>query len=218
MKAVLIDFDDTLMATRKSRVAALIKAAADFGRHVTPDDIEEHWGKPFNQLILGIVPGLDYQGFHRHYAGVMRSIPPEALPGARDLLAELSNRHVHVFVISSGSRGLVRQDLEDAGLWRYVSRLWGFEDTAHHKPDPRTLGPVLQTLAEQEIEVDQAVYIGDSIADLHVATARGLTFCAVLTGTNTREEFRSMALPDDMIVDSLEELLDPRSWLRRALV
>lgn len=216
-QAMLFDFDDTLVATRTSRVSALIKTAADFGYRLTPEDITEHWGKPFNQLVMGIVPGVDYEAFHRHYADIMRQIPSQVLPGTRKLLAGLSGRGVPIFVISSGSRDLVRQDLEEGDLWQYLSKLWGYEDTPYHKPDPRTLDPVLRTLAELGIDVNQVVYIGDSVADFRVATAKGFLFCAVLSGTHTREDFRALGLGDELIVDSLEELLDLKGWLTRVL-
>lgn len=213
LRAAIFDFDDTLMATRKSRVAALIRAAADFGYFVKSEDIAKHWGRPFDDLISGIMPGIDYEIFHRHYAAVMRTIPPQALPGAHDLLAELTDHGVRIFIVSSGSRELVRQDLEDGSLWQYVSRLWGFEDTAYRKPDPRTLEPVLLELAKYDVHLDQALYIGDSISDFKVATANGLPFCAVLTGTDRREDFHLVGLQRRFVVDSLQELLTRDGWL-----
>jgi len=213
LKAIIFDFDDTLMATRNSRVAVLIKAAANFGYRLTPEDVAKHWGKPFNELISDMMPGVDYEAFRCHYAKIMCSIPPQALPGACDLLAELTPHGVRIFVVSSGARDLVRQDLEDGDLWQYVSRLWGYEDTPYHKPDPRTLDPVLLTLAEHDIHLNQAVYLGDSTSDFEVASAKGLLFCAVLTGVHTREDFLMVGLQEDLIVNSLEELLAPEGWL-----
>ena len=217
LKSAIFDFDDTLMATRRSRTEALIMGAARFGYSLTPRDIAEHWEKPFNELVAALMPGVEYETFYNHYASVMRRVPPQEVPGASALLAALTGRGVRVFVVSSGSRGLVHQDLEADGLSRYVSALWGYEDTPYHKPDPRTLDPVLLTLQETGINLSEAVYIGDSISDMAVATARGLLFCAVLTGQHGRSDFRSLGLQDEFIVDSLHDLLDPYGWLLRRL-
>jgi phosphoglycolate phosphatase len=217
LKSAVFDFDDTLMATRRTRTKALIIGADHFGYSITRQQIAKHWGKPFDQLVAALMPGVDYDRFRNHYASVMRELPPEELPGASALLAVLTRHRVRVFVVSSGSRGLVEQDLESHGLSRYVSALWGYEDTPHHKPDPRTLDPVLLTLQETGISVSEAIYIGDSISDLHMATAKGLRFCAVLTGQHGCLDFLSLGLQPEFIVQSLNDLLDPCRWLLRRL-
>jgi phosphoglycolate phosphatase-like HAD superfamily hydrolase len=217
LKATIFDFDDTLVATSVSRTEALISSAARFGFAIASTDIEKHRGKPFNLLISGIMPGIDYDAFLADYSQIMRRFSPMVLPGVSALLSELKTLGIPVFIISSGSRELVLQDLEATGLWHFVSRLWGCEDCLYHKPDPRTLDPVLSAVSELGILIDQTVYLGDSTADCLIASLRQLPFCAVLTGCNRREVFRVMGLPEPLIVGSFEDLLQEGSWLQKRL-
>lgn len=207
--AAMFDFDDTLMATRERRVAALIEAAGHFGFTLTPDLIQPHWGKPFYQLVGGMAPGIDYQAFHRHYSQVMRKHPPKASPGAGRTLRTLYAARIPVFVISSGSRELVRQDLEVANLWRYITRLWGYEDSEYHKPDPRVLRPITNLVHEMGLPIGETTYVGDSVADYQVSSMNDVPFVAVLTGVDRREDFLAAGLDDTRIVPSLNKVVWP---------
>ncbi len=215
LSAVIFDFDDTLVDTRTSRVPALIKAASDFGIVVSDKDILSHWGKPFRSLIRNAVPGIDYDTFCLHYSKVMRRFEPTALPGALKLIRRLDQLHIPVFVVSSGSRPLIRQDLKHAHLWEYISKLWGFEDTVYHKPNPRVLEPTLRVLRRRAMDQKKVLYVGDSLADYRIASANRIAFCAVLSGNTSRAEFRSAGLRNGCILDSLQSLLDSKNRLGR---
>ena len=215
--ATIFDFDDTIMATKKRRLTALRQAFLDMGHQVSPDQIEPHWGKPFPQLIQSIVPVIDYTAFHGHYSQVMRQFPPEVNPGSRSLLNLLRSRGIPVFVISSGSRDLVKQDLETALLWPHITQLWGCEDTPSQKPDPQTMQPILDKLNSLGLPRKNAIYVGDSLSDLQVASENRIHFCAVLTGDYSRCDFEGAGLPPHLIVESLKLLLQPDSWFIAAL-
>jgi phosphoglycolate phosphatase-like HAD superfamily hydrolase len=208
--AALLDFDDTMMATRLTRRDALIKACEDFGQAVTPSDIAEHWGKPFRQLILALVPDVDYERFLPHYANVMLRYHPEALPGVRPMLSRMRELDKLVAVVTSSSRSLVEQDLQVGGLLTFVWRLWAFEDTPVHKPNPLVLEPALVELSRQGVGTDTTVYVGDSLADFAVALGNGVRFIAVLTGTTSRRDFQEHGLDEDYIITSFAELYDER--------
>jgi phosphoglycolate phosphatase-like HAD superfamily hydrolase len=217
LRAAILDCDDTLIATRASRTDALIVGAAHFGFTITSADIGEHWGKPFNQLISSLMPGIDYDAFLHYYAEIMRNIPPIVLPGVPALLLQLKSSGIRTLLVSSGSRELVVQDLEASNLLQFVDRLWGYEDTVYHKPDPRVLDPILSTIREMSISQDKVLYMGDSIQDFLTASHHRLLFCAVLSGSSTREDFRAIGLDDNLIINSLEDLLAEESWLLRRL-
>lgn len=212
IKAVLFDFDDTLMATKSSRVPALIQAFKELGYVVTPAMINGHWGLPFNLLVSSIAPGIDYELFCTRYSSVMLNFLPRPTPYAVALLRLLSSSRIPALVISSGSRGLVTQDLEISGLLPNITKLWGYEDTPFHKPDPRTVEPVLAYLSQQNIDRFHVLYIGDSLADYLVAHQNDIPFCAVLTGSYSRPAFLQAGLPHELVLDSIEVLIRPGSW------
>jgi len=206
-KVAIFDFDDTLMATKVGRVAALTKALSDFGYHVTEDGIDSNWGKPFDQLISSLAPNIDYKSFYKHYSKIMLGFPPVVQPGVIEVLQFLKANIIPIYVVSSGSRDLVIQDLERGDIAKFINKLWCFEDTEYHKPDPRTLKPIIGTLETNGILPRDAVYIGDSLSDYHVARENDINFIAVLSGMHKYEDFRGAGLRDENILVSLQELL-----------
>jgi pyrophosphatase PpaX len=207
LRAVLADFDDTLMATRRRRLALLLSTLADFGKVVDESTVEQYWGAPFRQLIEGFAPDVKYEDFFERYSEAMLRHPPSPQDGSRRLLMSLKQRNVLVVVITSGSHQLVEQDLKAGALDEFVDVLVGFEDTNFHKPDPRVLDLPFEELARRGIDPSETLYIGDSPADFSVATARRVSFIAVTSGSSTEHEFTRMGLSSDNIVRSLSELV-----------
>lgn len=212
VRGTILDFDDTLLATRERRTDLIIRAARDLGYEITPETIAPHWGKPFNRLVKGFLPTVDYKAFYAHYRKLMREVPPKVLPGVRRLLRTLASNGVATFVISSGSRDLVVQDLRVARLEQFFTRLWGFEDTRFHKPNPKVMIPVLSALKKMKIPRDGMIYFGDGISDYEVASLNRIFFCAVTSGSNSRDDFRLAGLEDAHIIDSFDQLFKTRSW------
>lgn len=217
INALVFDFDDTLMDTRARRFRPLIDTFKSFGCMPKREDISRNWGKPFDALVVAIAPSVNYEAFVRRYSVAMRKFPPRTHLGAKRLLRILQQRGVPSFIVSSGSKILVKQDLDYAGLSKYVSFLWGFEDTPYHKPDPRTLEPVLAVFKNMALPRGNILFVGDSLADFQMAAASRIPFCAVLTGATMRKDFNSAGLEDRLIVDSLRELVRRGSWFIRAL-
>lgn len=217
ISAVLFDFDDTLMATREKRYDALIETGNDLGTPITRDKLDTHWGKPFEELINSIAPAIEYQKFCSHYTKVMEKYEPKVQPGARDVLTVLHSNNIPIFVVSSGSRDFVKRDLVDGELWKYVTRLWGYEDTPAHKPNPNTLSPVFKYIDNLKLRGAATPFIGDSLRDLKVAQENNLPFWAVLTGLSNRSDFQSNGLEDDRILNTLHDLLEPGSEFLEAI-
>jgi len=214
--AVICDFDDTLLATRLLRINLLLKTLGDYGHVILVDQLLLHWGKPFNELISSVAPRVNYDKFLLDYSKGMQRERPQILPGAETLLKFLDSINVPCFIVSSGSRFLVEQDLEAVHLLQYVTQIWGFEDTPYHKPDGRVLYPLLCALKEKKVDAEDVVYIGDGLADLQVAAVNHLSFVAVLTGLHTKAEFERAGLGGEFIISSLSELLCRTSWFRIA--
>lgn len=205
LKAAIFDFDDTLMATRINRISILSQVALGFGYGITTEAIKQHWGKPFDKLIIDLMPGIEYEVFIREYSAAMRLTPPIVQPGALRVLQALQERSIIIVVVSSGSRELVNQDLCAGGLRKYISKVWGYENTQNHKPHPKTLDPIVLELAERDISVNNTIYVGDSISDYKVANVRKIFFIGVLSGICTRDDFRAFSLEEEQIIESLNE-------------
>lgn len=206
-KAVIFDCDDTIIATAKNRWAALIKTANDFGQELSESTIRAAWGKPFDQLIAALVPQIEFDTFVEAYRVTMHSQKPEPTSGAVELLNKLYGRGIRMEIVTSSSRELIIQDLDELDLTKYFADIFGYEETKYYKPDPRVLAPVLHVLKEHGYEVDQLVYVGDSMRDYEAAAGNRLDFIAVTSGLEEKDIFLSAGLEANRVINSLIELL-----------
>ena len=204
---IVLDFDDTIAATRESRSKILRKvASSQFGIQISEEGINSNWGKPFDELLRCLAPTINEKEFSNVYADVMRRHPPKILPGVRHIFQEAYLNNIAILVLSSGSNQLVYQDIEAANLSDFVLKLWGYEDTSRHKPDPKVLEPILAFSSSLGISKNTLLSIGDSTSDHHVAQRNGIPFIATLTGGHTQNDFLLAGLPKDRIVKNLSSI------------
>jgi phosphoglycolate phosphatase-like HAD superfamily hydrolase len=207
-KALILDCDDTVISTAKTRWSVLIRTAADFGEVLDEATIRAAWGRPFNDLIKTIVPGVDPDIFVPAYRIAMQSQQPQPTIGAIAFLRQMHRRGVPMEIVTSSSRDLILQDLDVLELTHYFVNIYGYEETAYHKPDPRVLDVPVAGLTERGYEMEDLAYIGDSVRDYLAAKGHGLHFIAVLSGLESRGDFLEAGLSDEYIIDNFEALLD----------
>jgi phosphoglycolate phosphatase-like HAD superfamily hydrolase len=207
-RSVIFDCDDTLIVTAKKRWIALTTTASLLQIELRESTIRDSWGKPFDQLITDLLPGIDLQKFLIIYQDVMRRFAPEPALGAISLLQYLYDHQVHLEIVTSSYKHLIEQDLKELDILLYFSGIWGYEQTMpYYKPDPRVLEPVLTSLLSGGFLSSDVLYIGDSIRDYKVAVGNNLDFIAVTSGLDDNETFRVDGLREDRIVQSLELLI-----------
>ncbi|MBV6394141.1 MAG: Phosphoglycolate phosphatase [Anaerolineales bacterium] len=206
-KAVIFDCDDTIIATAKNRWTALIKTANDFGQELNEATIRNAWGKPFDQLIATLVPEIEFETFFAAYKIIMRSQKTEATSGAAQLLKKLYEEDVRMEIVTSSSRELIIQDLDELDLTKYFADIFGYEGTRYYKPDPRVLAPALLILEKQGYKLSEVLYVGDSIRDYKAAIGNRLDFVAVTSGLEQKDVFLTAGLEANNIISSLIELL-----------
>ncbi len=204
---MIFDGDDTVIATAKTRWKVLISTAGSFGVRLTEETILRSWGLPFDRLIRTIVPTIDYGAFVKRYRAEMRVSRSEPTTGSAELLADLAARGTRLEIVTSSGRELITQDLDELDLTRYFERIYGHEETPFPKPDPRVLDVVIDNLAQDGYQLPELVYIGDSVRDLKVASARSVGFVAVLSGIESMADFIAAGLPPERVVGDLGELI-----------
>ncbi|MFI9503828.1 alpha/beta fold hydrolase [Nocardia sp. NPDC052566] len=211
-RAVILDLDDTLVATAKSRWPVLRETAAYFGVELAVETIRSAWGQPFDVLLDTIVPTLDHEEFVTAYHRKLEVVHAVATTGAVQLVKALHRRGLPRLIVGSGKRSLIRNDLKQVGLDEFFAPgdIFGYEQTRAHKPDPRVLREPLRKLAERGIDRSELVSVGDSVRDLEVATGNGVPFIAVSTGLEGRADFVNAGLSERLIVNDLSQL---RLWL-----
>ena len=216
-RAVLFDFDDTLVDSLPARVAAMRQAftaaqiasptAEEFYRTVhggdfiaAVSDLEQSLGKD-----LGLLE-MYRQRYWNKEPGEIR-----LHPGVRDLLERLSSQGTLLAVVTSKGRavpvvngrgGGASYEMRELQIDHFFRALIGLEDVTRLKPDPEG---ILMALDRLGVEPSNALYVGDAPADMAAATAAGVRSCWATWGTLPDGE---MTPAPDFVTRQPAEVLD----------
>lgn len=203
MKAILFDFDDTLVQTRESKWEALIETARRYyNLQIDANHISQFWGLPFEKMITGVMKNIDdFESIRDNYFVVTHEFPMLAHIGAVEAIVELMKTYP-VGILTASDRELVIDDL--TRLKFPVANFFNIqtaEDTKVHKPNPDVFLP---TLAKQpSLKLVDFLYVGDSIRDYLAAKNAGLDFIGI--SHQGESEFAKKSVK---YVNSFEELIN----------
>jgi pyrophosphatase PpaX len=141
-----------------------------------------------------------------HHDAMVRSFP-----GVPALLDALTQRGVHMAVVTSKLEPSARRSLDFVGLSRHFDFVVGLESTERHKPDPE---PVLHALGRLGARPGEAAFVGDSPHDVVAGNAAGVATVATLWGPFSREALgranpRAWAATPEEVLPALEGLGSP---------
>lgn len=196
MKALLWDLDDTLLNTLPGRMDALAYAYERvLGSRTDPVALwRSNRGATLEALAQRIAGGgaRRFTTLYRdhYYGGERQAVPFE---GIVPVLDEFLAAHIPMAVVTSKVAWGATGELAESGLLRYFQAVVGFDDTEEHKPDPEPVYTALERLCI--VDPSQAVFIGDSPADIWAARNAGAVSVAALWGT-LDEELLLDAMPD----------------------
>ena len=212
-RAVLFDYDDTLVKTRQCKFAAIqALALRHYGVSLAVAQIEQHWGIPYRQLFARLFQGLDAdtERVIARYEALNDEFPIVAYEDAAETLEALLALGALVGVVTSAGE-IVRRQMVMLGLpLERLALLQTASDTAHHKPDPRVFAPALQRLSGRGVTPAQTAYVGDSLNDYRAARDAGLRFIGVHGRTTEAGEFARAGVKS---IATLSELMQ-ELWLR----
>jgi phosphoglycolate phosphatase-like HAD superfamily hydrolase len=187
MRAVLFDFDDTLVDTLNSKVPPIIEyCAVVHGVCVKPDEVRALWGTPFWEKMRALAKSdrIDTE----RYLSISQKYPLEPFPESRAVLTALQSR-LPIGIVTSLARPVLLHSLNSLG-WDDVrfSTLVTEGDGSAHKPDPRVFEPALMALPG--IERHEILYVGDALSDAHAALGAGLQFRGIARDSRREADFR----------------------------
>lgn len=206
--AVIFDCDDTLLATVQTRWKVLQETALEFGIMLEEQTIRNNWGKPFDKLIKSFIPKLHQEEFLIRYRKAMSYNPPRLTQGAQQALKALYSQDIPIIIVSSSRHDLLIQDLKFFKLDHIFSKIFGHEETFYTKPDSRVLDVPIKYLSSLGITSHEILYIGDSIRDFQASFGAGIVFLGVLTGIESKEDFKNAGLSEKLIINNLQVILD----------
>jgi len=208
-KAVIFDFDDTLVESRAQKWAQHIHIAKKFfDIDLTEEIIRKHWGKPIHVLAREIYQNKDsWENIHLILRGTRRNFPKKMYEKALDTVEKILDSGIKVGILSAATTLDVEDDLIrfDFPINRFTI-IQGAEKTVVHKPDPDVFSPVFEELRKEGVEKNDIVYVGDSLDDFKGAKEAGIDFIAVTTGLYSQDDFKKNGA--EVIITNINELLN----------
>ncbi len=153
---------------------------------------------PFIHFYERFTPGVPLAQlevwFHASFAGAQDSVVE--LPHAREFLKFCRACQVRTFVLSTVRADYFELQSQATGFREYIDlpyvQIWDKRDK------------IRELLAENHLDADETLFIGDMQHDIDTARHGGVRSCAVLTGYNRLDQLR--ASQPDIIVEHLGEL------------
>ncbi|MBV8948586.1 MAG: HAD family phosphatase [Solirubrobacterales bacterium] len=208
--AFLFDLDGTLIDSVYQHVLAWREALAGVGINLSVWKIHRRIGMSGGLFVTALareletnldadtlraLPRLHGDAFLRHYDSV------QPLPGARELLATLTEHRVPWAIATSGVERyarLARDMLELPADTTFITR----DQVKYAKPDPDLFLTAAQRIG---VDIRDSIVVGDSVWDLLAARRARALGIGVLSGGYGREEliyagaFRVYEDPHDLL-------------------
>lgn len=191
IKAVIFDYDETLVKTLESRIPAYIDLAKkEYTLNLTPEKIRQALGLPYEEFIHILFGNVDsVESIIKKYQSIIDQYPMLAHEESVATVKLLVEKYL-VGVVSGVRRQALTLDMKrlDFPIKDFFYLQCG-EDTTIHKPDPRVFDPLKIKLKSGGIKSKEVVYIGDNLDDFAAAKGAGFHFIALAGHTNPASKF-----------------------------
>jgi pyrophosphatase PpaX len=204
LKAVLFDWDGTLVNTAEASFRCYVKLFGSYGIAFDRDAFQRtyspNWHLTYSALGLAEERWAEADSrWLTHYCEEEVVL----IEGAREALLRVRDAGLRGGLVTSGDRVRVRRELADLGVAELFEVLVCAEDTAKRKPHPE---PLLLALEKLRLGADEVVYVGDSPEDIQMAQAAGVRTAGIPGGFPNREALA--AARPDVLEPTLAAALD----------
>lgn len=203
-RAILFDWDGTLVDSAEASYKCYVHALARFGIAYERSDFEKTYSPDWYRTYraMGLPESLWLEAdecWLEHY----REERADLIPGAREALLRLRQAGRVLGVVTGGDKGRVTGEIEEWRLAPVFSTLVGAGDTVERKPRPEAL---LLGLARLGVPPESAAYVGDSPEDIEMAQAAGVYSVGIPGGFPNRAALE--ASRPDLLVRNLDEAVE----------
>ena len=211
IKAVLFDYDGTLMDTESVIIASYMEL---FRRYRRPEDFTpelqvEVLGPSLDVEMKKFFPEKDVEQLKAEYRDYQNEHIRELIkpfPGCIDLLKALQERGIRCGLVSTRRTDSMELHLEMFGMTDYFQTIIGTDKVANNKPDPEG---IFKAMDELGVVREETMYVGDSASDIMAGHQAGVLTAGIITNENKRQAVE-MAGPDYMLKEliSLVSVID----------
>lgn len=205
IKAIVFDFDGTLMDTESCAFDAFCGIYEEYGHKLS----HEAWA-----VCVGTQGGFDpYADLERLTGGPVDRTAIKAryaeaheanlakttlLPGVLARLEEAQRLGLSIGLASSSDRAWIERHLKQQGIMSFFQVIRSSDDVERVKPDPTLYKLAVEAFG---VESNEAIAIEDSVNGLRAAKAAGLFGVAVPNQVTAIMDFSEA----DLVVNSLEQ-------------
>jgi len=210
IKAVIVDFDDTLCMSEADCFALENETLRRMGRDAQSRDIHKKtWGNYSLEESMELrSPGIDLAEFWRtfpvvHTEFVEKGLIDVVTESSMQVLHQLKDMSLQVMVLTSRSEIESRHLLLPTHkISSVIDAFYHKDNTQWHKPDPRVFSHIEY---EHGFKPNECVYVGDTVGDAAAAKGADLHFIASLeSGLRSKSDFIDYAV--DAFIETFTEL------------
>ena len=204
MKAVVFDFDGTLANTLPICFYAFQTVFKEFDkRELTTNEIKEMFGPSEIGIIMNNCSSPNKEDaieyFYKKYSEVHKSLVLDN-PEILELLKSLKDAEIKLGIFTGKAKRSLDISLKALGMEGLFDVIITGDDVIKPKPDPEGL---LKALSLLKVENSEAIYIGDSDADI-IAGAQANVYTI---GVQWLPEYQTseFSVQPDLIIKSIKE-------------
>ncbi len=206
-KAIIFDFDDTLVESRLQKWAQHKHVAKKFYNiDLQDEEIRQHWGKPFHELISILYKNSDnIENMDKAIISTKEDFLKNCYQGAMEMIKEFIHQKVEIGVLSAANTPHLVEDLTrfDFPITKFFC-IQGADQTKVHKPNPQVFKPIFEKIKEKGINPSEILYVGDSLDDFEASKGAGIDFIGVATGLYSKEDFQNKGV--NIVLSKINEL------------
>ncbi|MEG0259069.1 MAG: pyrophosphatase PpaX [Lysinibacillus sp.] len=206
MKALLFDFDGTLLNTNELIIQTFMHVLEEkFPGQYSSKDCLKFIGPSLKQTFTEITPGeaeamiAKYRAWNEVHHDELVTQYPEVV----STLEQLKEMGILLAIVSTKRNDMIERGLRLLGVAHLFDVKIGTDDVEHVKPHPE---PVLLALSKLGVEKEAAIMIGDNSHDIEAGKNAGTRSAGV--GWSIKGEQYLMQFKPDYMLQHMTDLLE----------